>query len=939
MRLTIARKVLLGMTAILMFAVITAAVIYWGLSVAQRSVTEASLMAPAASVAHEMEANLLQAQLALQNYLDLADPAYRKEIFARMVEFEEYQRHYTNLTRDTLAVQPNETSRALFDEFKELTFVLLDDADTQRGIVAKLTLDASLLNEVIENELQPVLAADGSSRAIEINAAETVAWLINYLWSSEPQHAQQIRENAAAFEQGLRRFKASSRPAATRGAIKKIDQYWSQIKLGVWQALELKSNSERNFKRFIEVRDALNIFVRQQIRQRAVDRLGVSQANSEQAYVTVRMWSIALIPLLLLWSGGVVFIVLRAVRKPAAALRYGAEEIGRGNLDYRLRELGNDEFGDLGRAFNHMASELREITVSKDRLAESEERYREILEQMEEGYYETDLKGNLTFFNPALARMLGYTPEQLRGMNNRTFIDDATAKKVGEIFQQVYTTGEAARDIEVEIIRKDGTRREIWSSAQLMRDPSTNTAIGFRGVQYDVTERKRIERQMAHQALHDALTGLPNRYMFQERLDEAIRKRQYGGRPFALLLFDLDHFKEINDTLGHPTGDVLLKRFGERIGATLRQTDTLARLGGDEFALILPEVDAQQVETVTRKLMKALDAPFDLNGTSIEVRASGGIALCPSHGVAAEDLFKRADIALYVAKQDRSRCVVYSPEQDSGTVTRLTETSELRTAIENNALTLFYQPIVRMSDRRTISMEALVRWPHPVRGMVSPADFIPQAERHGLIKPLTLWCMQTAADKFKELRALGVEVPIAVNFSPVALRDPEFLKDMAAKLDNSALPSNWLECEVTENAVVAFEHLKPLRERGARLHIDDFGTGYSSLSYLRDLHVDVLKIDRSFIKDLGKEDDNDMIVSGIIQLAHSLKIRVVAEGVETQEAWDRLVALGCDAAQGYFITPPMPPPLALAWLQKERSVDTGAKGRGKGGLRLIQSDT
>jgi diguanylate cyclase (GGDEF)-like protein/PAS domain S-box-containing protein len=551
-------------------------------------------------------------------------------------------------------------------------------------------------------------------------------------------------------------------------------------------------------------------------------------------------------------------------------------------------------------------------------LQESEEKYRNILTQMDEGYYEVDLAGKLTFFNPALSRVLGWPAADMLGASHSRFHDAQTGKKVLQAFSRVYRSGEPLHDIEVDIVRKDGSRGTVTASAQLMRD-KTGRPTGFRGIQRDITASKAAELLLERQALHDALTGLPNRYLLTDRLGQAILAAERAGGACALLVLDLDHFKEINDALGHSAGDALLKQIGPRLRGCVGETDTLARLGGDEFAVVLPGADEAQAERVARSIVDALVAPVRVDGVDTQINAAIGIARYPQHGQTAEELLRHADVAMYDAKRGHSGYASYLPENDPHSRERLTLIGDLHRALERDELLLYYQPKLHLHDRRLIGMEALVRWRHPTHGLILPGAFLAHAERHGEIKSLTLWVLHAAARQWAKWRSAGLEIPIAVNLSPVTLRDPQFLVHVLELLDETVAPGAWLELELTETALMEnprliLKRLGALRERGVRLSIDDFGTGYSSLAYLREFKADTLKIDQTFVHDMASNESNAMIVRAIIHLAHNLGMDVVAEGVASEEVCERLQALGCDAAQGYYLGRPMPAADCVPWM-------------------------
>jgi diguanylate cyclase (GGDEF)-like protein len=435
-------------------------------------------------------------------------------------------------------------------------------------------------------------------------------------------------------------------------------------------------------------------------------------------------------------------------------------------------------------------------------------------------------------------------------------------------------------------------------------------------------EHRRMAALVQQLANYDVLTNLPNRASLRDRLQEELTRAQRENQSFAFVIMDLDGFKEINNTLGHRVGDVLLQQVGRRIQRSLTERDTVARLGGDEFAILLPGTDEQGIEAVTRHLLQAVEEPFHAEGIELGVRASIGISLCPSHGTTPDLLMQRADVAMYVAKENRSGFAIYSQSIDRHNQQRLAIRSELSHAIQRDRLVLHYQPKVALADRRVLGFEVLSRWPHPTEGLLPPGRFIGVAEQTGLIGDLTLAAIDVALRVHRFWRADESNPVLAVNVSPQTLRDARFPDVVAALVHASDAPPRCLELEITENVIMtdpaqALATLTRLSAMGIRLSIDDFGTGYSSLSYLKKLPVDEIKIDQSFITDLARHGD-ETIVRSTIDLAHNLGLTVVAEGVETRATWDRLAALGCDAAQGFYISPAVPSDEVATWLAKWR---------------------
>jgi diguanylate cyclase (GGDEF)-like protein len=450
-----------------------------------------------------------------------------------------------------------------------------------------------------------------------------------------------------------------------------------------------------------------------------------------------------------------------------------------------------------------------------------------------------------------------------------------------------------------------------------------------------VTRRLRGHlREIEHQALHDGLTGLPNRDLFHTRVDEALVEARQRNAGVAVLLLDLDRFKEINDTLGHQSGDLLLQALAKRLGSLIRATDTVARLGGDEFAVVSPGAgDEESALQLAERISAGLEDPFVLDGLTLEIEASVGIALFPKHGEDVEALVRHADVAMYVGKKTH-RPNLYSVKDDHYSPDRLALVGELRRAVAQSELVVHYQPRVEMASGQTRSVEALVRWEHPDRGLLSPAEFLPLAEHTGLIRPVTRYVLDAALADCASWQRAGLLTGISVNLSPRDLLDFELADEVESMLAKHGIEPALLELEITENTILTDPErvravLGRLRELGVTLAIDDFGTGFSSLGQLKRLPVDIVKIDKSFVLNMAHDENDDVIVRSTIELGHNLGLRVVAEGVETQETWDRLAALGCDTAQGFYLSRPLPKIVLDDWLRK-RASDTGA-----GHLRLV----
>jgi diguanylate cyclase (GGDEF)-like protein len=430
--------------------------------------------------------------------------------------------------------------------------------------------------------------------------------------------------------------------------------------------------------------------------------------------------------------------------------------------------------------------------------------------------------------------------------------------------------------------------------------------------------RKHVE-EIEHQAMHDSLTGLPNRVVFRDRVEQALHGARRRPGEVAVMFLDLDRFKEVNDTLGHESGDVLLREVGQRLAHSLRAGDTVARLGGDEFGVLASGVeDADGALLIARKLRRAVEWPFSLRGLTLEVEASIGIALFPEHGTDVDTLLRHADVAMYQSKEAHSGAGIYSAERDVYSPDRLRLLGELRRAIEHGELVLHYQPKVDLRTSEVRGFEALVRWQHPEQGLLLPERFLPFAEHTGLVKPLTRYVMREAVRSCARWVDLGLDLSVALNLSGRDLLDLHLPDEVLLLLSETGIDPSRVELEITENIILSDPVrtrtiLGRLKELGVRLAIDDFGSGYSSLGYLKRLPLDVLKIDKSFVMSMLSDDDSAAIVRSTIDLAHNLGLQVVAEGVANEQITRRLAGLRCDAGQGYYFSAPMPDTEVAGW--------------------------
>jgi diguanylate cyclase (GGDEF)-like protein len=439
-------------------------------------------------------------------------------------------------------------------------------------------------------------------------------------------------------------------------------------------------------------------------------------------------------------------------------------------------------------------------------------------------------------------------------------------------------------------------------------------------LQEATSELAEKQAENEYQALHDSLTGMPNRMLFQQRLVEAIAECRRSGQKLAVMLIDLDHFKEINDTLGHHFGDLLLQEIGPRLSSVLRDIDLMARLGGDEFGIVLPELPSEDVAMrIADRLIEELETPVSVESLALDVSGSIGIALFPMQANDAEALLRRADVAMYAAKESGGGYELYDDDMDRHNPARLTLIGQVRPALETGEFVLYYQPKVRLSDGRAAGAEALIRWEHPSLGLLPPDEFIPLVEKTVLLRPLTHYVIETVLKQWREWADMGIRIPIAINVSPRSLLDQELPEQVQEQLRRWDVPPAFLRMELTEGFLMGdsgrtSQVLDALSDVGVGLSIDDFGTGYSSLSYLKRLPIEEIKIDRSFVMQMHVDANDFMIVRATVDLGRNLGLRVVAEGVEDLSTFDRLAEFGCDEAQGYYISRPLSAVEFTRWL-------------------------
>ena len=553
--------------------------------------------------------------------------------------------------------------------------------------------------------------------------------------------------------------------------------------------------------------------------------------------------------------------------------------------------------------------DISERKRAEEELAKSEAHFRALIENSSDLIAVTDPDGIIRFHSSSCLRTLGFRPEELEGQNAIDLIHPEDRAIAGGTLTRLGERG-ASESAELRFRHKDGSWRVLEVMGSRLDGPSGEplTVLNSR----DITEHKLWEEALRHQALHDSITGLPNRACLRDRLQALTRPGRRKARPFALCILDLDAFKEINDTFGHHSGDALLRQLAYRLQKNLRSADMVARLGGDEFAVIVSVDTAAEASRVAMRILDILQPLYEVEGQKLGLSASVGVALFPLHGSDAEGLLRFADVAMYAAKHGGgARHAIYDIRRDPHSRDRIAIHSELRAGFERDELSLYYQPLVESARGRIVALEALARWHHPRRGLVLPCDFIEAVEHDGIGRSFVAWALRSAIEQCAVWRLGGLEVGVAVNLSARDLDDPELPELVSGLLMEYGTEPADLTVELTESSIMldprrSIGTLTALRGLGVKVAVDDFGSGQSTLTYLRELPLDQVKIDKSFVLNMAVERQDAAIVRSTIGLGHELGLAVVAEGVEDHATEELLRAFGCDIVQGYHLGRPMP---------------------------------
>lgn len=624
--------------------------------------------------------------------------------------------------------------------------------------------------------------------------------------------------------------------------------------------------------------------------------------------------------ILFAWLG---WLMAGRIAGPITRISQAADKIAAGELTYDVPEQqGDGEVAHLSTAIHNMVETLTKEITQRRKAEQGLRLSAKVFENNSEAIMITDTKHDIVSVNHAFTVITGYAEDEVLGKNPRMFASGRHNKEFYKAFFESLHSQDKWRG-EIWNKRKNGEVFPQWTTISVLRDEAGNITNQV-SVFLDITERKKEEERIQYLANYDVLTGLPNRYLLGDRLENALNMAQRHETKLAVLFIDLDHFKNVNDSLGHDVGDELLKTVSQRLKSCLRRSDTIARQGGDEFIALLGDLNSEdEVTFVAEKMIESLRGEFKVGEHQLSASLSIGVSVYPDDGDSAVQLLRNADLAMYRAKDaGRNQFQYYEASMNVKALKRMQLENDLRNAISKGQLMLYYQPKVKTLTGEVVGMEALLRWSHPQQGFISPAEFIPVAEESGLINEIGDWVLRQAALQQRIWQSQGYQiVPVAVNLSARQFGQKGVVEKIQAILRDVGIPPHYIELELTESLLMdmgqnSLAVMNQLSEAGFDLALDDFGTGYSSLSRLKLLPVKSLKIDQSFVRDIASDENDEAIVNATAVLAHALEMKVIAEGVETQEQLDFIRDLMCEEYQGYLFSRPLPADEVVKYLGK-----------------------
>jgi len=934
-QLQVRSKIILGVGSLVIFGLLILLAFYYALSISgdalQRVVNEEE---PTSAAVYGMENNVVRSGSKVMNYLQTGDGSYRAGALKEKEEFDYFLNQYNKKANNSKEKDFALEARQLYSEYWELGEQLMDGR-ADRGVSFLISLEQiTFTDELIDFSIAKINQARSGAatrrqflQQLKTSLAEMGKDLGVYLRLGRLSSSSDLSNEAEQFLVQLGYYQALSLGRAEKIRAQDIADSFDVSYGAINRAINLHEQSTDTLAEFFSKRTQLDQLLSEQMLPVAKNDLDNAKFYAEQTADRTKLSSLFVAPIVLLFSMFVVYVLTVSMTQPAEELAAGAAALSKGELEYRIPDLGTDELGQLGRQFNLMAERLEQTTVSRDSLEDSEaalriseQRYARAVSGTNDGFFDWDMQANEVYFSPRWKAMLGYTDENINN-DPESYFRFVHPDDIDLLRQNITVYFDRPGEYlvnEHRVLHSNGEYGWVLLRALASDEVGNHRTTRLSGSLTDIHAQKVAEHQLVHDAMHDRLTGLPNRHLLLERLQHFLdnkKRREY--ETCGLLFLDLDGFKMVNDSFGHPAGDRLLVALPQRLAAILKSTDTLARFGGDEFVILVEGInDVGEAELIAERIQETLERPFNMGATAegvgtTYVGASIGIAMSDENYHRAEDMLRDADIAMYRAKAlGKKRHVIFNNTMRGHVVKRAQLENDLHHALEREEFIIYYQPIIDLQQsRKLVGFEALLRWQHPEQGLIEPDDFIPLLDESGLIIPVGEWLLKTASATVKSWHRKNYTPSVSVNVSAVQLREQGLVAAVAKALASSKLDAQYLTLEITETNVMQNEELartllEKVKKLGVQLSIDDFGVGYSSLSYLKHFPWDYVKIDRSFVQDVANNTEDAAIIEAIISLVHSLDFNVVAEGVENIEQLEYLRTCGIDCVQGYLLAHP-----------------------------------
>jgi len=928
-QLQIRSKILLGIGSLFVFGCLMILAFYFALVTTDSSLERiVNQEHPTSESAFEMEVNLVRSGLEVLDFLRTGEDDKREKAFTHKREFEKFLALYNQYASNDEEKEFADRVESLHKVYWEIGNDLVNrrPQQAQSFVVSleQLEFTTNLINEKI--------AALGNGSSITTQKQFLLSMKSSLITMGKDMGAyfrlgsvaasDKISDEAEQFLVNLSYYQGLELSKAERIQSNKIANLFEETHKAIKVAVKLHDNSEGNLVRFVSVREQLDNLLSEKMLPIAKNDLRAAMQSAEKASSKVKIFTSLSLPLVIGFSLLIIYFLSKSVTQPAEQLVAGAKALGAGDLDYRIPELGKDELGQIAEQFNVMASRLETTTVSRDKLESSEaalriseQRYSRAVGGTNDGLFDWDMQEKSVYFSPRWKSMLGYKDSEITDDPETYFRyvhpDDIQVLRQNIALFQM-RPGEYLVN-EHRVLHKNGHYRWVLFRALASDEEGLGKTTRLSGSQSDIHAQKLAEQQLVHDAMHDKLTGLPNRHLLLERLQHFLDAPKRRKQELCALLFlDLDGFKVVNDTRGHPAGDELLIKLAKRLKKYISQNDTLARFGGDEFVVLAEDVhDLKEVEELASNIQNAMERSFKVGNGESFVSASIGITVSNDSYSKASEMLRDADIAMYRAKADgKKRHVMFNAKMHGSVVKEAELVNDLRHALDRKELEIYYQPIIDLQDsRKLVGFEALLRWHHPTQGLVSPEIFIPLLEETGLIIDVGEWLLKVACHTVKSWHRANYTPWVSVNVSATQLRESGLHSVVKRALSFSKLEPQYLTLEITEtnvmqNELLARAILNEVKQLGVKLSMDDFGTGYSSLSYLKRFPWDYVKIDRSFVKDIDANKDDVAIIEAITVMVHSLNFSVVAEGVESAHQLQVLKDYGIDCVQGFLLAKP-----------------------------------